>query len=128
MISFKQIIAQKIAKSVNLDENEIENYIEIPPNTDMGDYSFPCFKLAKTLKKSPQDIANDIKEKIELDENISEVKIIGGYLNFFVNKAVLVKSVLQEINQKQEKYGDSNIGNGKNIVIDYSHPNLLQQV
>lgn len=126
MISFKQIIAQKIAKAVNLDENEIENYIEIPPNTDMGDYSFPCFKLAKTLKKSPQDIANDIKEKIELDENISEVKIIGGYLNFFVNKAVLVKSVLQEINQKQEKYGDSNIGNGKNIVIDYSHPNIAK--
>ena len=78
MIDFKKIIAEKIAKAAELDANEIVNYIEIPPNTDMGDYAFPCFKLAKTLRKAPPAIAAELKEKVELDENIEKVEIVGG--------------------------------------------------
>jgi len=126
MINFKEKIAKNIAKIVELDENEIKNYIEIPPNKQMGDYSFPCFKLAKTLKKSPQEIATQISEKIEKNIEIENIKIIGGYLNFFVNKEILIEEVLTEINKKQEKYGSSDIGKGKNIVIDYSHPNIAK--
>ncbi len=65
MINFREIIAKKIAKVVNLEEQEIQEYIEIPPNQEMGDYSFPCFKLAKSLKKSPPEIASNILEKLE---------------------------------------------------------------
>lgn len=126
MINFKEKIAKNIAKIVELDENEIKNYIEIPPNKQMGDYSFPCFKLAKTLKKSPQEIATQISEKIEKNIEIENIKIVGGYLNFFVNKEILIEEVLTEINKKQEKYGSSDIGKGKNIVIDYSHPNIAK--
>lgn len=63
MISFKKIIAEKIAKASQLDAKEIESYIEIPPNKDMGDYAFPCFKLAKSLRKAPPAIATELKEK-----------------------------------------------------------------
>ena len=94
-----------------------------------GDYAFPCFRLAKELKKAPPVIANEIKKKIEQEigqvEEIEKVEIVGGYLNFYIDKKVLTSEVLNEIN-KNEEYGQSNIGNGKNIVIDYSAPNIAK--
>lgn len=126
MINFKRIIAEKIAKAVELDVEEIYSYIEIPPNQDMGDYAFPCFKLAKALRKAPPIIATELKEKIEEDNNVEKVDIAGGYLNFYINKLELVKSVLQEIDSKKENYGSNETGKNKNIVIDYSSPNIAK--
>ena len=126
MIDFKKVISEKIAKAVELDSNEIKEYIEIPPNSDMGDYAFPCFKLAKTLRKAPPAIAEEIKEKIELDESISKMDVAGGYLNFFVNKEILAKEVLQEITNKKENYGASNSGEGKTILVEYSSHNIAK--
>ena len=126
MINFKEIIAKEIAKSVNIDEKELESYIEIPKDTNNGDYAFPCFRLAKELKKAPPMIANDIKNNIKIDEDLIEkVEVIGGYLNFYIHQEQMVKEVLQEI-AKQEEYGKSEIGKGKNIVIDYSAPNIAK--
>ena len=127
MISFKKEIAKKIADVTNLNENDLEGYIEIPPNMDLGDYAFPCFKLAKDLRKAPPMIANEIKENIKIDESIiSKIDVVGGYLNIFINKETLTKTVLEEINNRKEKYGSSNIGEGKNVVIDYSAPNIAK--
>ena len=126
MIDFKEIIAEKIANVTNLDLKEIKGYIEIPPNSDMGDYAFPCFKLARALKKSPQIIAEELKEKINIDENIEKIEVVGGYLNIFVNKLVLIKTVLEEIIVKKELYGSNLSGNGKNIIVEYSSPNIAK--
>ncbi len=126
MIHFKKIIAQKIAKIVDAKCEEIQNYIEIPPNLEMGDYSFPCFRLAKTLKKSPQEIASQIKENFENGDEIQEVKMVGGYLNFTLNPVTLVENVLTEIDEKQENYGASNEGSQKNIIVEYSSPNIAK--
>ena len=126
MIDFKEIIAEKIANVTNLDSKEIKGYIEIPPNSDMGDYAFPCFKLARALKKSPQIIAEELKEKINIDENIEKIEVVGGYLNIFVNKLVLIKTVLEEITVKKELYGSNLSGNGKNIIVEYSSPNIAK--
>ena len=126
MINFKEIIAKNIADAINLKEDEIESYIEIPKDSENGDYSFPCFRLAKELRKAPPMIANDIKEKIECDNSvITKIDVIGGYLNFYINKELIAKEVLKEIAQN-ERYGSSQIGNGKNIVIDYSAPNIAK--
>ena len=127
MLNFKNEIAKIISKITNIDVNELEGYIEIPPDHNMGDYSFPCFRLAKELKKAPQIIATELKEKIELEDRvIDSVQVVGGYLNFYINKIALIKSTLEEINLKGEEYGRSEIGNGKNVVIDYSHPNIAK--
>lgn len=126
MIDFKEIIAEKIANVTNLDSKEIKGYIEIPPNSDMGDYAFPCFKLARALKKSPQIIAEELKKKINIDENIEKIEVVGGYLNIFVNKLVLIKTVLEEITVKKELYGSNLSGNGKNIIVEYSSPNIAK--
>ena len=128
MINFKNEISKQISNIIKIDENQLENYIEIPKDANNGDYAFPCFKLAKELKKSPQLIADDIKQKIKLDENIIEkVEVVGGYLNFYINKSKLIEEVLKEINEKKEEYGSSKEGNGKNIIVEYSSPNIAKE-
>lgn len=128
MLNFKSIITNEISKcSPEIQEKEIEGYLEVPPSSEMGDYAFPCFKLAKILKKAPPVIASELKEKMEIDSNfISKVEISGGYLNFFVNPKALVETVLSEISKQNENYGASNIGNGKNIIVEYSSPNIAK--
>ena len=127
MIDFKRISAESISKCTNIEIEEIKEYIEVPPDKKMGDYAFPCFRLAKSLKKAPPVIAEEIKEKIEIDNNIiSKFEVQGGYLNFFVNNEALVKSVLGEINNLKENYGSSYIGQNKNIIVEYSSPNIAK--
>lgn len=127
MINFKKIIADTISKASDIEANELFTYIEVPSDENLGDYAFPCFRLAKVLKKSPQVIAEDIKEKLVIDSNyIEKVEIVGGYINFYINKITLAQTVLDELNEKKELFGSSNIGNGKNIIIDYSHPNIAK--
>ena len=127
MIDFKSEIAKEISKVTNTDEKQLKEYIEIPPNSDLGDYAFPCFKLAKELREAPPVIANEIKERIKIDENIIEkIEIIGGYLNIYINKITLAKNLLEEVYKRKEQYGSSNIGNGAHVVIDYSAPNIAK--
>lgn len=127
MIDFKKEIADSISKVIQIDANELINYIEVPKDSNMGDYAFPCFRLAKELRKAPPVIANEMKEKIELNNEIIEkVEVAGGYLNFFINNQKLTEEVLTEINKQKENYGKSNIGEGKTILVEYSSPNIAK--
>ena len=126
MINFKQEIAKQIAKASNLDEKELETYLEIPKDVKNGDYAFPCFRLAKDLKKAPPQIANEIKEKLVVDKTIIEkVEVLGGYLNFYTNRQALTKEVLVQM-ANSEEYGKSELGKGKTIVVEYSSPNIAK--
>lgn len=125
MKNFKQIIAKQISKIIEINEKELESYIETPKDSKNGDYAFPCFRLAKELRKAPPAIANEIKEKIDQVDEIEKIEVAGGYLNFFINKSILTKEVLEEIS-KNEQYGKSKVGENKNIVIDYSAPNIAK--
>lgn len=127
MKDFKMQIAEKIAEVTSIDVNEIKGYIEIPKDANMGDYAFPCFSLAKSLRKAPPMIASEIKEKIDIENtDIETVEIVGGYLNFTISKNELAKVVLEEIALKNEDYGRANIGNGKTILVEYSSPNIAK--
>ena len=133
MINLKQEVAKEIGKATGLNENELVQYVEVPPNSELGDYAFPCFRLAKELKKAPPMIAQEIKENIvgagfhaRPDSIIQDLSIAGGYLNIFINKQILAKTVLEEISEKKESYGSSDIGENKNIVLEYSSPNIAK--
>lgn len=125
MIDFKEKISEIIFDAIEMDKNEIERFIEVPKNTSNGDYAFPCFTLAKTLKKSPQVIAEEIKEKIKIEPPVEKIEIVGGYLNFFIDKNSIIKQVLENI-EKEEEYGKTDFGKGKTILIDYSSPNIAK--
>lgn len=124
-MDFIKEIAAVVAKAANLDINEVESLIEIP-KPGMGDYAFPCFKLAKVMKKSPQLIASEIAEKIEKPVFVEKINVLSAYINFYVNKSVFVENVLEKIDEKGNKYIGSDIGEGKTIVIDYSSPNIAK--
>ena len=125
MLDFKNIIADEVKKVTNIEN--IYDYIEVPANKEMGDFSLPCFKLAKEMKKTPQMIATEINDKLNISKEIvSETKVINGYLNFYINPMAIVRTVLDEIDVKKEEYGSSNIGKGKNIVVEYSSPNIAK--
>ncbi|MBO8434388.1 MAG: arginine--tRNA ligase [Tyzzerella sp.] len=125
-MDFKIEIAKLIADASEIDVNEIASAIEIPPNSEMGDYAYPCFKLAKVFRKAPPMIANELIEKIEKKDFIKEIKVVGAYINFFTEKSVYVKEVLTRVFDEKESYGSSTEGNGKTIVIDYSSPNIAK--
>ena len=104
MFSFKKAIAEAISKVIEVEPCELEKSIEMPKDETQGDYAFPCFRLAKVLKKSPVQIAEEIKDKIIFEENtIDKLEVVNGYLNFFVNRELLAKTVISEIREKQKE-------------------------
>lgn len=125
MINFKDEVKKIILGfDTGLTEEEISDLIEIPPNSDMGDYAFPVFKLAKTFRKAPNLIAEELAQKAFENEYIKKIANVGPYVNFFVNNSKLVESVLTEA--VKDDFGSSHIGVGKNVVFDFSSTNIAK--
>ena len=127
MQDFKIAIANCLKEKIeDLTLEEIVALIEVPPNKEMGDFAFPCFKLAKLFRKAPNMIAADLAENIEAKGAISKVMPLGGYVNFFVNKSQLAETVINDVLTKKEKYGHTDLGQEKAVVIDFSSPNIAK--
>ncbi|MDR2166947.1 MAG: arginine--tRNA ligase [Clostridiales bacterium] len=125
-MDFKLEVAKLIANAATLDLETIAEAIEIPPNPDLGDFAFPCFRLAKTLRKAPPIIAQEIKQNIEMPDFLASVEIAGAYINFFVKRDFYAEEVLRKIFEQGANFGRQNLGNGGCVVIDYSHPNMAK--
>jgi len=117
---FKKEIINLLSKEIKLKKPQIGNLIEIPPDSNFGDYSFPCFTLPKKNKKSPNQIAEKLSKKLKPTKIIDKIEPIGGYVNFFVNKNKLA----QEIIKINANFGKSNLGKKRRMVFDFSHPNI----
>lgn len=125
-MDFAMEIASLIAKAADMEPESIREAIEVPANKEMGDYAFPCFKLAKTVRKAPQMIARELKDKLEKPDFIADIQVVGAYINFFADKTSFVREVMGKVLDKDEDYIKSNMGEGKTIVIDYSSPNIAK--
>ncbi len=127
MTDFKKKLSQVLGKIIpDLTEDEISIMIEVPPNPEMGDFAFPCFRLAKIFRKAPNLIAADIAESIDKGDFINKIETAGAYLNFFLDKEYFAKTVLEEVLSKKENYGSSIMGEGKNVIVEFSSPNIAK--
>ncbi|VTS26406.1 arginine--tRNA ligase [Streptococcus pseudoporcinus] len=122
----KSLIASEIAKVVpELNQETIYNLLETPKNSDMGDIAFPTFSLAKVLRKAPQMIAEELAEKIDPSQ-FEKVMAVGPYINFFLDKTTISKNVLHAVIEEKANYGQQHIGDGQNITLDMSSPNIAK--
>ena len=122
----KQLIASELAKVIDsLDQSAVSNLLEQPKSSDLGDIAFPAFSLAKVERKAPQAIAADIAEKID-PSHFEKVVATGPYVNFFLNKAKISDQVIKEVIKEGADYGQQNEGQGENITIDLSSPNIAK--
>ena len=127
MLDIKQMIAEILEEKISsLSREDIYNMLEYPPDDKMGDVALPCFKLSRILRKSPVQIAEELVNEIPANPRIEKVEAVSGYLNFFLDKVSFIEDVLSTVLKEQDRYGASNIGKGKNIVIDYSAPNIAK--
>ncbi|MBL4932080.1 arginine--tRNA ligase [Clostridium paridis] len=124
-MDYKKLVAERLGSVIELEKDKIEALIEIPPNGDMGDYAFPCFQLSKVLRKAPNMIAAELKDKINV-EGFEKVENLGPYLNFFVDKGSFSKNTIEKIIDLGNNYGSSNIGNGETVCVEYSSPNIAK--
>jgi arginyl-tRNA synthetase len=128
MTTFKRDIARAIGPATGLDEAAIEGAITLPQHADQGNFSFPCFPLAKQLRKAPNLIAEELAKTLAPPAGFTRIEALSGYLNFFVDKPDFARRVLSEVLLRGAAYGASDEGRGKRIVIDYSSPNMGKEL
>ena len=127
MNSFRQEALDVLSRHTGLETEKIDALLERPPKSDLGDFAFPCFQLAKELKKAPPQIAEELAGKVSGElEILSEARALGPYLNLFVNRQEFARSVLHAPGALDESIGRSSEGEGKVIAIDFSSPNIAK--
>lgn len=124
-MDYKAVIANKISSVLNIGQEDVMRLLEIPPRPEMGDYAFPCFSLAKTLRKAPNAIAGELKEQLDIKE-VERIEVLGPYLNFFLDKTEFLSGAVSEILEKGEAYGRTETGEGKTVIVEYSSPNIAK--
>lgn len=125
-MDFKEHIIDKLQELTGLEREAIEKAVETPPDEKLGDLAFPCFPLAKVMRKAPPIIAQELKEQLSSDETIAQVDAVGGYLNFFFNKAMFISDTVTAARKAGEDWGKSEMGNGKTVLVEYSSPNIAK--
>jgi arginyl-tRNA synthetase len=123
---FVDDIVQFLKGHVPLDEVTLAQAIEVPPSIQLGDYAFPCFPLAKTLRKAPPAIANELAAAFQPTALVKEARATGPYVNFFVDRVAYNRAGLGAILTQGAGYARSTEGVGKTVVIDYSSPNIAK--
>lgn len=127
MINFKEQIAAALAEAIEgLSADEIKDMLEIPVDSKMGDYAFPCFKLAKVLRKAPPMIAQGIAEKLRGVELFEKVENVNAYVNMFLSRNVFVQELVSGVAADGERYGSSDIGQNRKVIVEFSSPNIAK--
>ncbi len=127
MINYREKIADILTPHIEgLERDEILPMIEVPADSSKGDYAFPCFKLAKIMRKAPPMIAKGIAEAIEGEEMFQKVESVNAYVNMFMSKAEFAGNVVKEVLEKDKDFGRSDMGAGRTVIVEYSSPNIAK--
>lgn len=126
MKDIKKELSEILGAALEMPAEEVYNSIEIPADSTMGDYAFPCFKLAKVMRKAPAMIAADLAAKINGNEVFEKVENVNAYVNMFISKESFVKMTLEDVAANGDKFGRGNAGEGKTVIVEYSSPNIAK--
>lgn len=127
MINFKEKIAAVLSEAIEgLSADEIKDMIEIPADSKMGDYAFPCFKLAKVLRKAPPMIAQGIAEKLQDIEMFEKVENVNAYVNMFLSRKVFMHELVSGVAADRDRFGSSDIGQNRKVIVEFSSPNIAK--
>lgn len=127
MINYREKIADILTPHIEgLERDEILPMIEVPADSSKGDYAFPCFKLAKIMRKAPPMIAKGIAEAIEGEKMFQKVESVNAYVNMFMSKAEFAGNVVKEVLEKDKDFGRSDMGAGRTVIVEYSSPNIAK--
>jgi len=131
-MEIKQLIAEAIKEAVDkaypgVDTGlDYEALLEVPPDSKMGDFAFPCFRLSKSLRMGPPMIAAKLCENFDKPA-LCSAQAVGGYLNFFLNRENFARDTLQAVMAAPEKWGGGKDGEGKTVCLDYSSINIAKR-
>ncbi len=126
MIDYKMKIAEIIAAAAEMEAEEVCSMIEVPADEKMGDFAFPCFRLAKVFRKAPPLIAQEIAEKISGNGMFEKVEPVNAYLNMFVSREEMTRDVVADALDRGSMFAHSDIGAGKKVIVEYSSPNIAK--
>ena len=120
-----QVVSALAAVLTDLTASEIAEKLEAPKSSELGDVAFPTFTLAKVLRQAPQQIAANIVAEID-QTGFEKVVATGPYVNFFLDKVATSRETLQTILTLKSDYGNNTDGQGENVTIDMSSPNIAK--
>lgn len=127
MVSLKEQIAAVLAGAVTgLTQKEIKEMIEVPTDTKLGDYAFPCFRLAKTMRKAPALIAKEIADQLTEKKSFDRVESVNAYVNIFLDRPSFLKEILLDVRNQGDRFGGSSIGKNQKVIVEFSSPNIAK--
>lgn len=130
MIDFRKTVAEKIhaIPEINkeMDFDSVYDTVEVPADSKMGDYAFPCFKLAKVFRKAPPLIAEELQKSLAEETEFEKVENLNGFLNFYLNKETVIGQVVKNVLTEKDRYGSSDLGGQKKVVVEFSSPNIAK--
>ena len=126
IMDFKEHITDKLTELTKLDRETVAKAVEIPPDEKLGDLAFPCFPLAKIMRKAPAAIAQELASQLSSDEYVDRIDAVGGYLNFFYNRSLFISDTIKRASEEAANWGKSDEGNGKTVLVEYSSPNIAK--
>jgi len=126
--STEELIAECLAEHVPLSQAKLVGLLQRPPSPEMGDCGLPCFTLTKYLHRPPEEIAEELRRKLSLPDGVREARVVGPYLNFFLDRPRMAREVLTRIHRLGSRYGSDDTGQGKTIVLDFGSPNIAKHL
>ncbi len=127
MKNYRSLIGEIISNEIGEIENlDVASLIEVPTDEKMGDYAFPCFRLAKEFRKAPDAIAAEIAEKLQKNPMFESVENVNAYVNIKIKRTDFIKDVIEDAVLKGDSFTKSNEGEGKKVLVDYSSPNIAK--
>ncbi len=126
-MDFRVRIIEWLAEQTSLPQEQLSEWLEVPPQPALGDYAFPCFRLARTMRQAPPVIAASLAKKAPVGQDwLERVEAVGGYLNFFMNRASFISRTISAVLRAETPLAASDEGQGKNVIVEYSSPNIAK--